>query len=80
MYEELLRISRKFLRTKVWIPTCPVNETKGTVTDLLCNEAVSKDAARFRGLRCEGKALFREAHFQSRGDDADGANPGPPTS
>src|SRR3712207_5566916 len=31
---KLLRISRKFLRTKVWVRTRQVNQTKGTVTVL----------------------------------------------
>jgi hypothetical protein len=39
--------------------------------DLICNGAVFCEAARFRGVRCEGKALFREACFHSPGDDAD---------
>jgi hypothetical protein len=39
--------------------------------DFLCNKAVFKGAARFRGVRCEGKALFRQSCFQSLDDEAD---------
>jgi hypothetical protein len=39
--------------------------------DLLCNRAVFNGAARFRGVRCEGKALFRDTWFQREGEEAD---------
>lgn len=39
--------------------------------DLLCNRAVFNEAARFRGVRCEGKALFRETSFDSEDGEAD---------
>ncbi len=44
--------------------------------DLLCTGAIFKKAASFRGVRCEGKALFRESHFESKAgkDDFGGAS------
>jgi uncharacterized protein YjbI with pentapeptide repeats len=36
--------------------------------DLICNESTFMKAARFRGVRCEGKGLFRKASFQGRAD------------